>query len=448
MPPLLALIICTIFVLFMLWTDRRQFPEGSLALWLPTIWMLLIFSKPLGVWFQISGATMEEGSPLDRAFLIILLIIALIILTKRKFNMLRTIKENIWLALLIIYMLLSCTWADMPLIASKRCSREFIAVIMAFVVASDSNPRQALESVFRRIIYVLIPYSYVLINYFSQYGRMYIHHEGALMWTGVTVHKNSLAQLCLFSALFLIWTFIRRNQGNNIPAWRYQTILEVFILLMAFYLWGGPEHTLTYSATATVAFAIGLSVFVLLYRMKKLRARPTAAVLIASLIIAIAYGTVTPFLGKLSIIDISSTLGREETLKGRADVWRKVVPTAMERPILGHGFSSFWTTATREKYAMTNAHNGYLDLILSVGLAGFFLYVSFLLSNMRSAQRVMAQDYDWGNLWICFLLMGVVINMTESSFNTFTSKLMAIILFLTLSFSKIYENQPKFQRTV
>ena len=79
MPPLLALCICTVFVLFMLRLDRKQSPEVSFALWIPTFWILLTFSKPLSIWFQSGGATIEEGSPLDRVFLTALVFLGIII---------------------------------------------------------------------------------------------------------------------------------------------------------------------------------------------------------------------------------------------------------------------------------------------------------------------------------------------------------------------------------
>lgn len=202
MTPPLATIICTIFVLFLLQLDYKQTPAVSSALWIPTIWMLLITSKPLGIWFQTAGATMEEGSALDRMFLTALFFIGMIILLKRKLKWSKVLRDNIWLMLLIGYMLLSCLWSDLQFISFKRWSKQLIAVVMAIIVATEPDSRKALESLFRRIIYITIPFSYVLINYFGEYGRAYVHSEGVLMWTGVTGHKNQLSQLCLFSVFF------------------------------------------------------------------------------------------------------------------------------------------------------------------------------------------------------------------------------------------------------
>lgn len=379
---------------------------------------------------------------MDRAFLTALLCLGLIILAKRRFNWSNAIKENIWLMLLIAYILISCSWSDTPFLSFKRWTKEFVAVTMAFIVATEPEPRKALESLFRRTVYIAIPFSYILIHYFAEYGRMYIHREGLLMWTGVAVHKNSLGQLCIFSVFFLIWTFVRRQQVVDIPSVRYQTILEVFILLLALWILGGPQHTLTYSATATVSFALGVLTFTYLSWKKRRGIIPGQKVLIVLIAFTIIYGTVTPMLGRLSLINVSPILGREDTITGRTRVWAQLVPTAMSRPILGYGFGGFWTTTTREAFDISGAHNGYLDIILELGFVGLLLYAIFLLSSIGKAQRMMAQDFDRGSLWSCYLLMLVVCNITESMLNTFTFLLPAVILFLTVSSTRA-ENNPE-----
>ena len=390
---------------------------------------------------------MESGSPMDRAFLSGILCLGLLILAKRQFNWSNAIKENIWLMLLLGYMLISIFWSDMPFISFKRWIRQLIAVVMAFMVATEPEPRQALQSVFRRTIYVLIPFSYILIHYFPEYGRMYGHWSGALSWTGAAMQKNGLGRLCLFAAFFLIWTFIRKWQGRDIPAVRYQTYIEAFILILTFWLLGGPQHSFSYSATTNIAFIVGLSALIGLFWMKRRGTVLGPKTLIVIIAFIIVYGTVTPRIGGLSLLDVSSTFGRNETLTGRTVIWSRLVPLAMARPLLGYGFGGFWTTKMRE-LTSSHAHNGYLDVVLNLGFFGLLLFAIFLLSCSRKAQRVMTQDFDWGALLICFLLMLVVHNITETSMAAFTSHLMVVPLFLAVSFGKTGSHNPGVSREV
>lgn len=432
MPPILALLLCTLFVLFLLRLERKQAPGVSFALWIPTIYMLLTTSKPLGIWFGAGGATMEEGSPIDRVVLSTLLCLGLLILIRRQFSLSSAIQNNPWVVVLVGYMFASVLWSDMPYVSFKRSIRELIAVIMVFLVATEPEPRDALQCIFRRVIYVLIPYSYILVHYFPKYGREYGRWSGVLMWIGVASQKNGLALLCLFSALFLAWTVIRRWQGRDIPAVRYQTPVEVFLLFLTIWLFTGPNHTFGYSVTSTVALAVGLLSFLIFLRMKKVGILIGSKTLIVMVSLIIIYGSITPFAGGLALYDASSVLGRDETLTGRSDIWAYLVPYAMKKPILGHGFGGFWTDAIREATS-SHAHNGYLDMILNLGFAGHIFFSMFLLSCCRRVQKVMAQDFDWGAFGICFLVMAVVHNIAESSIVGFTGILSAVILVLAVS---------------
>ena len=429
MPPFVALIICTVFVFFLLRLDHKQSPNVSLALWIPTIWILIIASKPLATWFGTGGSSMEEGSPLDRMFFIVIGCIGLIILAKRHLKIGLTIRENLWLIACLIYMLVSISWSELQFVSLKRWSRELIAVIMVLTVASEKDPRQSLCSIFRRIIYILIPYSLLLIKYYPHFGIDYAW-DGDQMWRGVSLHKNSLCRLCLFAIFFLIWTFIRR-QKENIIAW-YQKYVEVFLLVLAIWLILGPYHSLTNSATSIASLAVGLITFVGLIWMKKIGRLIGLNTLMLMTVVIIVYGIITPFIGRLSVVDVSGMLGRNQTLTGRTEIWAILVPYALERPILGYGYGGFWTDAIRQ-LTSSHAHNGYLDIILNLGFVGLFLFSMVFISCCRKAHEAMASDFDWGIFSFCYLTILMVHNIAESSATSFDSFNPAVLLLLILT---------------
>ena len=204
MPRQLALLLCTVFVLFLLRIERRQAPSVSLTLWIPTIWMLCIASKPLGVWFGSTGGDAESGSLLDQLFLSALLCLGLFTLASKREVWSNAIKEHPWLVVLIGYMLVSILWSDIPFISFKRWIRELVAVIMAFVLLTERDPQEAMQSILRRTIFILIPFSLLLIKYFPEYGVQYGRWSGGQMWIGVTLQKNGLGRLCLMAASFRV----------------------------------------------------------------------------------------------------------------------------------------------------------------------------------------------------------------------------------------------------
>jgi O-antigen ligase len=400
--------------------------------------MLYTASKPLGVWLLHPGADVESGSPMDRAFLLALICISLWILARRKYDWPAAMKENPWLVVLIIFMLISILWSDIPYISFKRWTREFQAVLMAFVVHSEPFPRQAMESILRRTIYILIPFSWLLIKYFPVYGRIYGSWSGAEQWIGVTLHKNGLCRLCLIATFFLIWSLIRRKQGHNPSVWKYQTHTEIFVLVITLRLMGGPRGSLSYSATANTALGVGFLVYLGFHLLKKFRINLAASVPIAIVAIIIIFGIVTLFAGGSTLKFYVSTVNRDPTLTERTEIWASLLPVAMQRPILGRGVGGFWTTRTRTEFIVSESHSGYLDVLLNLGFVGILLVSSFLLSSCRKAHGGLSHDFDWAILWICFLIMAVVHNITETSIDTLTSQLTAVILFFTVSSTIAY----------
>jgi exopolysaccharide production protein ExoQ len=433
MPPQLALVLCTGFVLFLLQIDRKKAPKVSRALWIPTIWMLSIGSKPWGVWFNSAGAGADpdSGSELDRLFLVGLLCLGLLILARRKGNWSGALRKQTWLMLLIAYMLASIFWSDIPYISFKRWTRELVAVVMALLVLTESEPRQAMESVFRRTIYILIPFSLMLIKYYPEYGVQFGHFSGNQMWIGMTLQKNGLGRLCLISAFFIIWTLVRRWNGSDIPVRKYHTLAELFVLSLTFWLLKGPPND--YSATASVSLAAGLVTFLSLLWIKKHRFNLGVNTLTVMVALIIFLGALQPFIGGSSVTGLASDLGRDLTLTGRTEIWADLLPVAMRRSILGHGFGGFWTSTTKEIHHIGESHSGYLDAFLDLGLVGVLLISMFLLSSCRMAHRKLTHDFYWNALWICFLIMAAIHNITESSFNSLTSHLTAALLFLAVS---------------
>lgn len=433
MPPIIALTLCTIFVLFLLRLDRKQCPDVSLSLWIPTIWFLLVASQPLGFWFGSNGASTEEGSTIDRAVLFFLLIIALVIIRRRNVNVRGILSKNLALIMLVGFMLISITWSDMPFVSFKRWVRELIPVIMALIIASEDDPGQSLQCIVRRMIYIHLPLSYLLINYYGHLGRTYDIWFGELQWTGVTTQKNGLTFLCALSLLYFAWTFIRRRQGHDNPVVWYQKYIEIFFVILSIWLLMGPFHSLTYSATALGSLIIGLASFVGFLWLKKygiILSSNSLTIVIAAIII---FGTVTFFIGKLPFFDITAALNRDSSLTRRSDVWADLIPYATKKPILGHGWGGFWSNDMRAILYFP-AHNGYLETILATGFIGLFIFSIFFISNCRKAQQLMTRNFDWGILWFSLLLITVLRNITES-INSLNSPLCALLIFMQISFS-------------
>jgi exopolysaccharide production protein ExoQ len=405
-------------------------PRVSRTTWIPTIWMLLIASKPLSTWLGTPGDA-TQGSALDRLVFSGFFCLGLSVLALRKFNWSTAIKKNKYLMLLIGYMIISMLWSPIPFTSLKRLIRELVAVVMAFLVMTESEPREAMLRVFRRSIFILIPFSLLLIRYFPRYGIQFDEWTGGRMWIGVALQKNGLGRLCIFSAFFLVWSLVRRRRGHDISVSKYQTLGEVTVLMITLLLLRGPAGY--YSATAIVSLATGLVLFIGLLWMQKGRSMLGHNLLTAMNAFIIGFGIATVILGGSTVAGATSALGRDTTLTGRTDIWAVLVPVFSRKPLLGSGFGSFWTSQSRAYYHMPDAHSGYLDVLLELGYVGMIVFAVFMLSSCREAQNKLSHDFDWASLFLCFLTMSLIHNISESSLNSFDSHLTAVIIFLAVS---------------
>jgi O-antigen ligase len=429
---LIALIFCTGFVIYLLHLDRKQAPEVSRALWIPTLWMLYASSRSLNAWFAAVDATAESGSPVDQIFLIGLMILALLTLIRRGLSWSDVIVENPWMLLLLFYMFISTFWSDILFISFRRWIKELTAVVIAFFILTEPNPRQAVQTILRRTVYVLIPFSLLLIRYFPYYGRHYGRWSGGEMWIGVCLQKNGLSEVCATATLFLIWTLVRRRQKKDIPVTRHHTAVEVLLLIMTLFLVKGPPNS--YSATSITVLSLGLIMFFAFLWMKKQQVYPGAKILMTIVVLGIVLGTAMPLTGGFdSVGALASLMGRNVTLTGRTEIWAGLLPSAMEHFFLGHGFGGYWTSITEKALGEKSAHNGYLEVLLEIGMFGLVITTMYLLSCCLKFHKMLSDNFDWAVFSICYLIMAVFHNIAESSFASFTRHIMVVLLFLKFS---------------
>ena len=413
--------------------EQKENPSASWALWVPTLWLLKIETVDLAYWLGKGDAEQGAGSPYERYLLIFLLFLGLLILYRRRLNWYKAIKDNAWLMVLLCYMLISIFWSDTPFTSFKRWTREFIAVTMAFVIFSETNPRKAIQSVLKRSIYVVLPLSLIFVVFFPDIGT--IQYSGVTeSWKGITGGKNQLGRACLIALSFLIWLLISSWQGRNAPVSQRYSWVDMVILIIAIFLMKGPGIGKMLSITSIVTLVIGLGTFLGLLLMHRFKRVIGVKILKVAIVSCIILGTASVFVGGLVVGgSVTEAVGREATLTGRIEIWAKFLTYAMEEPLIGHGVGGFWTDKRVKVERLNQAHNGYLDILLDYGFLGLLLFSLFLLSSCHKAHNELLNDYNWGSLWMCFIMMSVIYNIAEATSDSFTSDLTAVLLFLYVS---------------
>ena len=236
MPPQLALLICILLILYLFWMDRKKTEGVSSAIWIPFIWMFLAGSRYVSQWLNLSAPlssadTYLEGSPVNRAVFLSLILAGAIILLRRRLNWDELLKQNIWIWLFFLFGLISILWSDYPFVSFKRLIKALGNVIMAMVILTEQRPYKAIGVILRRFAFLLLPLSVLFIKYYPELGRVY-RHDGGGMFTGVAGQKNGLGAICLLSGIYFSWNLLLNCREGAKSGQRLHYSIYLIILPM------------------------------------------------------------------------------------------------------------------------------------------------------------------------------------------------------------------------
>jgi exopolysaccharide production protein ExoQ len=416
MPPLLALLVWLILLVALLYFDPAKDPKTSPALWLPVIWMFIVGSRLPAQWFDLGFSVefSQDGNPLDRSVDLVLIGLSVAVLMSRSFKWGSFLRRNMVLTAYISFALLSVLWSDFPLVTFKRWFRDFGSYLVILVALTDPDPLSAVRTVLRRVSYLLIPLSIILDKYFPQIGRQYETWSGVEYYIGVTTSKNMLGLACLVSGLFFFWDTVTRWHDRKQRKTRRILAVNAAFLAMTATLLQSSQST-----TARVCFVMGCMV-ILAAHSKVFRRHPA----ILKAIIPASFGIFLILdLGFAMGGSLAQAVGKDPTLTDRTKIWAFLFGMHTN-PIIGTGYQSFWL-GSRLKYFWDNAglgplneaHNGYLEVYLELGLIGVILLVGFLIASYWVICKRLTSSSSLAVLGLATWLVLVFYNMSEAGFN-------------------------------
>jgi len=433
MPPDLALLLWFVLLLALLYWDPAKEAGTSLALWVPTIWIFILASRLPSQWWNGSlssaGTSVVDGNPIDRAIFSLLILLALGTLISRSFKWSEFIVRNFALIVFILFALLSVLWSDFPLVSLKRWFRDLGNYLMVLVVLSDPHPIEATRTLLRRVWYILIPLCILFDKYFPNQSRAFDPWTGIGTYAGATTGKNLLGLAALLSGLFFFWDTVTR--WSNRKDRQTKRIILVNVAFFAMSIWVSNTAN---SATCRVCLGIGCLVITAAHSKIFQRHPGFLKALIPTgfiLYLILAYG-----LGLNG--NMAAAVGKDPTLTDRTKIWAFVL-SMHTNPLLGTGYESFWLGPRLQWIwsnaglgGLTEAHNGYIEMYLNLGLIGlFFLICVLIASYWNICQRVKAASsiaslnlaiwtimlfycvteagFRSGLMWVIFLLASIAI---------------------------------------
>lgn len=422
MNPSVASLLCACGIAGLFYLNRDKTVRTSKALWLPVIYLLIIGSRPVSVWLGVSppaGTNMQlEGSPLDAAVFGALLAGAIAVLIWRGRRTRLLLMANWPILLYFVYCLVSVTWSPHSDVALKRWIKALDDIAMVLVVVSDPQPVAAIRRLMSCMGFILLPISLLLIKYYGDLGRGYTP-DGGTMNTGVSTNKNSLGLMLLVVFLYTFWQMLGLLRAKDRPA-RWRQLLAHGILL----IFGISLLNLAQSDTAIACSALGSSL-ILACESQVVRRRPGRVHALCLAIFLI--GGLTMLFGGGS--DVTHAMGRKSDLSGRTDIWAAILPTA-PNALIGAGFESYWISPNAEvlwhklelegwwrpKALVNEAHDGYIEAYLNLGLAGVSLIALILISGYRHAVEALRRRSPASGVLLAYIVCAAFYSITEAGF--------------------------------
>ena len=433
MPPVIALALTLIFIAYVFIREFRKPYKPSWAIWIPCAWLLVLGSRSVTAWLNLGQPTqsinIEEGSPLERAYFFVLIILGVIALSKRGMSWSQVFRNNAALTLFFLYCGVSIFWSDFPFIAFKRWTKGLGDPIMALIILTEREPLKALERVVDTCMYTLIPLSVLFIKYYPALGRGYSEWTGEAYYTGVTTDKNILGFVLMVCGLSLLWRISARwTAGNKARNWIDDVGIPMVFIGMIAWLF-----QITNSKTPLAGLILAALVFMSLGRHTI--KRYFGVYLFVCILMFVVLETGLNFSEM-----VVTSLGRDQTFSGRTDLW-KVLFRMDTSPIFGYGFESFWL-GDRVKYfpnlwyfTPNQAHNGYIELYLNLGWVGLMFAAGVIVScyvKLRKMVTIGAEMTDrvmFARIGMAFLAAFLAYNYTEAAFKSMHFLFVMFLLF-------------------
>ncbi|WP_345245366.1 O-antigen ligase family protein [Nibrella saemangeumensis] len=309
-------------------------------------------------------------------------------------------------------------WSQVPDVSARRVLSFMMCLIYSFYLALRFNKGQLLVMFYHLAILILVS-SLLSILFMPAYGIAQGVHEGS--WRGVYFHKNGLGRISSISCVSTYF-YIRSIRTRK---WLPYVVLLGMVLLVV----------QSDSATSLVI----LFILYCLYRLLRWTTAKFDQKRLAITILSFAVIVVLLPISFYYIELLFSAIGRDTSFTGRIPLWLLAFEYIGKAPLLGYGYSAFWMPEVlenslwlRTEWNPQQAHNGFIDVMLQLGLVGLSLFLVILYKAWKLNYRSIRQDPTEYNYWGIILVgFTILFSLTE----TFLLKHNNIywVIFLTMS---------------
>jgi O-antigen ligase len=312
-----------------------------------------------------------------------------------------------WPILIVLaFAVLSVAWAVDFALALRRSGALILTAMFAVWLTETFSPRQIISILVAALITVCLS-SFIAIFAFPEFG---VHQATNILaetsigaWRGLYNHKNELGRVVAIAAvLFLICALMRRQHR-----WVYILAYAQAIVLIV-----GSR-----SSQALVLLLLCSAAAILLVFLR----HRTAAERALALIFLIPFGVVVYMLSDILAGEVLGALGKDITLSARTEIWQVVIDGMRDNFLLGGGYGSGWELVKdqitqRFGRSIGHAHNGYLQLVVEIGVVGMALTFAVMIHTglMAFVKFMRGRQSEFACFWVAYLVLFLAGNIAAS----------------------------------
>ncbi|MBD2244327.1 O-antigen ligase [Nostoc sp. FACHB-888] len=369
---------------------------------LVTIAFLMIYSgTPLDP-LMTNGFTIKESDRFIARLLFTLtyiVSISLITLRWKKVTYVFSRDKFIWVLLGV------CAFSSFWSLDSDITIRRAIGLTGTMLFALYLASRYTLKEQLKLCAYMLAISGFMCILFavlIPQYGVGSAGDPTA--WRGIYPQKNVLGKRFVLSGAIFFFLAMT-NRENRWVSWLGYGASGIIVLLSK-------------STTSLGNFIFITAAFIVYNRILNLKYK--VMIPVVTLVSTVSIIFYTWFVSQADTI--LGSVGKDTTLTGRSELWPAVLEMIAKKPWLGYGYGAFWDNSESSiviqmvQWDAPNAHNGFLDLWLALGLVGVLVFLIGFVINLLRAIYLIRWNQTSEHLWLLVYFTYMILsNLTETT---------------------------------
>ena len=341
--------------------------------------MTFIGTRPFA---DLSPAERASGSPLERLVALALFALSLVVIYGYREAALQRLRSNLLLYLIVAFCQISVMWSDYPDLTLRRAVLLSLLTVIATGIAVGITDLRKFHS----------------FLFFGLGAVVVVNLAGTALWPaqaisdigvkGLYTQKNVAGSVAMMTLIIGVAWIARARTPSAM------TLGSAVLLFAALFLFVSRSKTST--GLTALALAVGALFVVVQYAGHRF------AILVASVALLLLMGVLCLLI--YYDFDADQLFGlvlSDTSFSGRDELWSFAWKSAMQREWLGHGYGAFWDVGNAndpltklepgtwlgdvEKGIINQAHNGYLELWLHVGLPATIAAVIYILLALARA---------------------------------------------------------------